>query len=341
MSLRKPLLALAVLAGIAVLAAAPALGLGEYVLALGISFATFAVLSSGLNLVYGYTGMMSYGQVGFFGIGGYTAALLVQDHGIGFIPALFLGGVLATSVSLLLGYTALRLSRHAFSIVSLSFSLLCVILARDWVEVTRGPMGIPGLAAPMIALPGDWHVTLSRPVDFYYAAMLVALAAHAVVFWIATSRIGRAMRAVKLNEPLAQSQGISPVGLKLLAIGVSAFLAAVMGGVFVFYLTIVDPSIFDFYYTEAMLIMVIVGGAGSFWCVLLATAVFTVVPDLLRFTTDLRMVLYGVILIAAMLVMPGGLGGWLRARQIARWRHPGRARALRKQMAAGPDQEAA
>jgi branched-chain amino acid transport system permease protein len=321
-------LGLAVLAGVVALAAVPAFSPGGYVLALGISFATFSVLSSGLNLVYGYTGMMSYGQVGFFGIGGYATALLVGERGFGMIPALLLGGVLGALVSLLLGYAALRLSRHAFSIVSLSFSLLCVILARDWVDLTRGPMGIPGLSAPPIALPGGLQIRLTRPVDFYYAAMLVALLAHAVIWWVTQSRIGRAMRAVKLNEPLAQSQGINPVGLKLAAIAISAFLAAVMGGVFVFYLSIVDPSIFDFYYTEAMLIMVIVGGAGSFWCVLLATAVFTIVPDLLRFTPDLRMVLYGAILIAAMLVMPGGLGGWLRARQIAKWRHPGRRRAL-------------
>jgi branched-chain amino acid transport system permease protein len=333
----KPRLAvLAVLAGIVALAVLPAFSPGGYVLALGISFATFSVLSSGLNLVYGYTGMMSYGQVGFFGIGGYATALLVQDRGLGMIPALLIGGVLGALVSLLLGYAALRLSRHAFSIVSLSFSLLCVILARDWVDLTRGPMGMPGLLAPPIALPGGFQLRLTQPVDFYYAAMLVALVAHACIWWVTESRIGRAMRAVKLNEPLAQSQGINPVGLKLLAIAISAFLAAVMGGVFVFYLSIVDPSIFDFYYTEAMLIMVIVGGAGSFWCVLLATAVFTILPDLLRFTPDLRMVLYGAILIAAMLVMPGGLGGWLRVRQIARWRHPGRRRALAAAAGPGP-----
>ena len=309
---------LLVVFGVVALALVPLLGFGEYALALGMSFFVFAVLSSGLNLVYGYTGMMSYGQVGFFGIGGYATAILVTNHAVGFLPALLAGGVLASLVSLLLGYTALRLSRHAFSIVSLSFSLLCAILARDWVGLTRGPMGMPGLAAP----------PLTRPVDFYEAALVVAVAAHATIWCLVTSRIGRAMRAVKLNEPLAQSQGISPRGLKLLAIGVSAFFAAIAGGIFVFYLSIVDPSIFDFYYTEAMLIMVIVGGAGSFWCVLLATAVFTVLPDLLRFTPDLRMVLYGVILIAAMLVMPGGFGGWLRARRIAHWRHPGRQRAL-------------
>ena len=76
------------------------------------------------------------------------------------------------------------------------------------------------------------------------------------------------MRAIRLNEPLAQSQGISPLSYKLLALTLSAFLAGVVGGLFVFYLTIVDPSIFDFYYTETMLIMVIIGGPGSFWGVL-------------------------------------------------------------------------
>ena len=135
-----------VLVAAVALLAAPWLQPGDYLLGLGISLATFAVLSCGLNLVYGYTGMMSYGQVGFFGIGGYAAALLVQAR-LGLLPALALAGGLAVLISLLLGFTALRLSRHAFSIVSLSFSLLCVILARDWVGLTRGPMGMPGLAA--------------------------------------------------------------------------------------------------------------------------------------------------------------------------------------------------
>ena len=130
------------------------------------------------------------------------------------------------------------------------------------------------------------------------------------------------MRAIKLNEALAQSQGISPLSYKLLALALSAFLAGVVGGLFVFYLTIVDPSIFDFYYTETMLIMVIIGGPGSFWGVLGASAVLAALPDLLRFTTDLRMVLYGAVLIAAMLVFPGGVGGWLRRRGLRRWRRP-------------------
>jgi branched-chain amino acid transport system permease protein len=196
-----------------------------------------------------------------------------------------------------------------------------MIVARDWVSLTRGAMGIPGLPVPVLHLPGfSWR--LSRPADFYYLLMGFAVIAQAVIYLVVTSRLGRAMRAIMLNEALAQSQGINPLSYKLLALALSAFLAGVVGGLFVFYLTIVDPSIFDFYYTETMLIMVIIGGPGSFWGVLGASAVLAALPDLLRFTTDLRMVLYGAVLIAAMLVFPGGVGGWLRRRGLRRWRRP-------------------
>ena len=312
---------LAALLGFAALMALPRMTGNEYFLALGVSFATFSVLAGGLNLVYGYTGLLSFAQVGFFGIGGYTAALLVTEQGWSLWAGAAAGGVLAALVGLVIGYSSLRLSRHSFAIVSLSFALLCMIVARDWVSLTRGAMGIPGLPVPSLHLRG-WQWRLSGPADFYYLHLGFAALAQAVIFLVVTSRLGRAMRAIKLNEPLAQSHGIDPLRYKLLALALSALLAGIVGGFFVFYLTIVDPSIFDFYYTETMLIMVIIGGPGSFWGVLGASAVLAALPDLLRFTTDLRMVLYGVVLIAAMLVFPGGVGGWLERRRLKRWRRP-------------------
>jgi len=312
---------LLVLLALAVLFAIPRLTGNEYLLALGISFAMFSVLAGGLNLVYGYTGLLSFAQVGFFGIGGYTAALLVTERGWPLGSAAAAGGALAALVGLVIGYSSLRLSRHAFAIVSLSFALLCMIVARDWVSLTRGAMGIPGLPVPSLALFGrEWR--LSRPADFYYLLLGFATAAHALMYLVVSSRLGRAMRAIRLNEPLAQSQGIDPLRYKLLALALSALLAGMVGGLFVFYLTIVDPSIFDFYYTETMLIMVILGGPGSFWGVLASSAVLAALPDLLRFTTDLRMVLYGAVLIAAMLLFPGGVAGWVQRRRLQNWRRP-------------------
>jgi branched-chain amino acid transport system permease protein len=315
-------LSLAVIAGLIALFALPLVIDNDYVMALGISFAAMSVLAGGLNLVYGYTGLLSFAQVGFFGIGGYTATLLVVDRGWSLWAGAAVGGVLCIAVALLIGYSSLRLSRHAFAIVSLSFALLCAIVARDWPELTRGSMGIPGLPTPVMDLPGGLRWRIVDPSDFYYLLMGFAVIAHGAIYLVVTSRLGRAMRAIKLNEPLAQSQGVNPLSYRLLALSLSALLAGIVGGLFVFYLTIIDPSIFDFYYTETMLISVVIGGPGSFWGVLASSAVLAVLPDMLRFTTDLRMVLYGVALIVAMLIFPGGVGGWLYRRQVARWRRP-------------------
>lgn len=305
---------------LALLFTVPLWSRNEYFLALGVSFALFSVLAGGLNLVYGYTGLLSFAQVAFFGLGAYAAALLVTELRWSMWAAVVAGGALATIAGLVIGWTSLRLSRHAFAIVSLSFALLCLIVARDWVSLTRGPMGIPGLPVPVFEFPGGFAWRIGRPADFYWLLLGYAVLAHAVLYLVVTSRIGRAMRAIKLNEPLAQSQGIDPLRYRLLAVGLSALLAGMVGGLFVFYLTIVDPSVFDFYYTETMLIMVILGGPGSFWGVLGASAILAALPDLLRFTTDLRMILYGAVLIVAMLLFPGGVGGWLQRRRIARWR---------------------
>lgn len=308
-----------VLAGLVVLFALPSFVHSEYVLALGVSFATFAVLSGGLNLVYGYTGLLSFAQVGFFGIGGYAAALLVTEAHWSLWSAALAGGVIAAAMGLCIGYASLRLSRHAFSIVTISFALLCMIVSRDWVSLTQGATGIPGLPVPSLDV-ARIHWRLDRPADFYYLLMAFATLCQGVIYLVVRSRVGRMLRAIKMDEPLAQSQGANPLRYKLFTVTLSAFMTGIVGGFFVFYLTIVDPSIFDFYYTETMLIMVILGGPGSFWGVLASTAVLTVLPDLLRFTTDLRLVLYGLILIAAMLVFPGGIGGWLERRRVERWR---------------------
>lgn len=292
-----------------VLLGVPSFTHSEYMLDTGIAIATFAVLSTGLNLIYGYTGLMSFAQVAFFGLGGYCAALLVTRLNCSFWLALPTGAAVATLAGLLIGYSSLRLSRHAFAIVSLSFALLCGIVSRDWVSLTRGSMGIPGLSLPGFDGPAQM-----------YRLMITAAAILLSGFYILiSSRLGRALRAIKLNEPLAQSQGIDPLRYKLLAIGVSAAASGVMGALFVFHLSIVDPSVFDFYYTETMLIMVILGGAGSFWGVIGASVVFSIVPDLLRFSSDLRLMLYGVVLVAAMLLFPTGFGGLLQRRRLARW----------------------
>ena len=197
-------LSLAVIAGLIALFALPLVIDNDYIMALGISFAAMSVLAGGLNLIYGYTGLLSFAQVGFFGIGGYTATLLVVDRGWSLWAGVAVGGMLCIAVALLIGYSSLRLSRHAFAIVSLSFALLCAIVARDWPELTRGSMGIPGLPTPVMDLPGGLRWRIVDPSDFYYLLMGFAVIAHGAIYLVVTSRLGRAIHYSRLGESRQQ-----------------------------------------------------------------------------------------------------------------------------------------
>jgi ABC-type branched-subunit amino acid transport system permease subunit len=256
---------------------------------------------------------LSFAQLGFWGIGGYAAALTVTSFGGSFWQGLLWAGSLNAALAVAVGYPALRTGRHAFVIMTLAFALLVTLVARDWVSFTRGPLGIPGLPAPSL-----FGFEFNGTPRFYWIAWAYAVLALGFLHALVSSRIGRTLVAIKQNEPLASAQGIGPMPYKLAAFAIGAALTGIAGGVYTFYLRIIDPSFLDFYYMQTFLIMVIIGGAGSFWGVVLAGIAMAALPEILRFSADLRMILYGIVLLAAMLAMPGGVAGWLRERRIRR-----------------------
>jgi ABC-type branched-subunit amino acid transport system permease subunit len=293
----------------------PWLTTSNYVIGIAVSACIFTVAASALNLIYGFAGLLSFAQLGFWGIGGYATALTVTTFGGNFWLGLAGAGLVNAMLALTVGYPALRTGRHAFVIVTLAFALLVALVARDWVSLTRGPLGIPDLPAPSLA--GFFFDTTPR---FYLIAYAYALLALGFLHVLVTSRIGRTFVAIKQNEPLARAQGIAPMPYKLVAFAVGAALTGIAGGIYTFYLRIIDPSFLDFYYMQTFLIMVIIGGAGSFWGVVIAGLAMAALPEILRFSQDLRMIVYGVVLLIAMLAMPGGVAGWFRARRTLRMR---------------------
>jgi ABC-type branched-subunit amino acid transport system permease subunit len=307
-------LAFALLAALA-LGALPLVTGSNYIVGVGISALLFTVAAAALNLVYGFTGLLSFAQLGFWGIGGYAAALTVVTFGgtfwMGLVHAAILNGVLA----LIIGYPILRTNRHAFVISTLTFALLVALIARDWVTLTRGPLGIPNLPSPQA-----FGVVFDTTHKFYWIAWAFAVAMIAFLYALCSSRIGRTLVAIKQNEPLVRAQGISPMPYKLASFAIAAAITGAAGGVFTFDLRIIDPSFLDFYYMQTFLIIVIIGGAGSFWAVIAAGIALSALPEVLRFSADFRMIIYGVILVAAMFAMPSGVAGWFRAREIARMR---------------------
>ncbi len=155
---------------------------------------------------------------------------------------------------------------------------------------------------------------------FYWIAWVFSVAMLAFLYALCSSRIGRTLIAIKQNEPLVRAQGIAPMPYKLASFAIAAAVTGAAGGVFAFHLRVIDPGFLDFYYMQTFLIIVIIGGAGSFWGVIAAGIALSALPEVLRFSADFRMIIYGVILVVAMFVMPTGVAGWLRERQLARMR---------------------
>lgn len=296
-------------------AALPLLSSSNYLVGIGLSALIFTVAAAALNLIYGFTGLLSFAQLGFWGIGGYASALTVVTFGGNFWWGVVWAAAINAVVALLVGFPMLRTGRHAFVIGSLTFALLVSLVARDWVDLTRGPLGIPNLPAPQA-----FGVIFDDTAKFYWIAWGFALAMLLVLYALCTSRIGRTLVAIKQNEDLVRAQGISPMPYKLAAFAISAAITGAAGGVYCFHLGIVDPTFLDFYYMQTFLIIVIIGGTGSFWGVLASGIVLSALPEALRFSADFRMIIYGLILIVAMFAMPGGVAGWFRDRAIARQR---------------------
>jgi ABC-type branched-subunit amino acid transport system permease subunit len=307
-------LALALMAALA-FAALPLLTGSNYVIGVALSALIFTVAAAALNLVYGFTGLLSFAQLGFWGIGGYTSALTVVTFGGTFWMGVVYAALLNAAVALVIGFPILRTNRHAFVISTLTFALLVALIARDWVSLTRGPLGIPNLPAPQA-----FGITFNTTARFYWIVWGFAVAMIAFLHALCSSRIGRTLVAIKQNEPLVRAQGISPMPYKLTSFAISAAITGAAGGVFTFNLRIIDPLFLDFYYMQTFLIIVIIGGAGSFWGVIISGIALSALPEALRFSADFRMIIYGVILVVAMFAMPSGVAGWLRERQIARMR---------------------
>lgn len=288
--------------------AVPFLTQSSYFLTIGISAMIFTVFAMSLNIVYGYAGLLSLAQVGFWGVGSYVAALVVTRLDGSLWEGLVAAAVVSAVGGILIGAASLRLSNHAFVIVSMCFTLLMQMLAQEWIDLTNGPMGIPGLPAPSIGF-GEGAFVFGSPTRFFYLTLAFAAVSLAVIWVVLTSRIGRTFRMIKQDETLARSLGVSVTVWKLVAIALAAVFAALSGALYVFYVTIVDPQIFDVYYTQVILVIVIIGGLASFWPVVLSGLVITILPEILRTPNELRMISYGVILMLAVLLMPKGIAG--------------------------------
>jgi branched-chain amino acid transport system permease protein len=265
----------------------------------------YALLASGLNIVVGFAGLLDLGFIAFFAIGAYTYGILGTTAGLSFWLCLPLAALTAAFASLLLGLPVLRLRGDYFAIVTLGFGQIVYTLLLNWRSLTHGSQGISGIARPR--LPGLPTDPAARVILLYYIILVLAAAVFALVARLRKLPIGRAWEALREDEIAAASLGLSRSRIKLAAYAISAGIAGLAGAFFAARQGFISPESFTFMDSAIVLAIVVLGGAGRGWGLLLAAALLIGLPEIIRPLADYRMLIFGALLIVMMRVRPRGL----------------------------------
>jgi len=281
----------------------------EYILHLLILICFYTLLSQSLNLSAGYTGLISLAQAGFYGIGAYTTAILSTQFGFSFwlnLPfAMLISGAIAFVVSLI----ALRTVEDYFIICTLGIQVILFSLMNNLMDVTRGPLGIPGI--PSISFFG---MSLDSKISFLILSLFFVALVWFVLKNISKSGFGKTLTAISEDEIYTQSIGKSVYQSKIISFTTSAILAAIPGALYAHYISYIDPTSFTVAESIFILSIVIIGGLGNMTGSFLAAAFLVLLPEALRFVgmpdsiaANMRQIIYGLILVVVMMTGKNGV----------------------------------
>ena len=293
----------------------------NYLLHLLVYFDIYAIVALSLNLIVGYCGLLTLAHAGYYAIGGYACALLMLTAGWGFLPALLAGALLSAVASLAVSLPAWRLRGDFFVLASLAVQTLIFSVLYNWSStedplgswknLTNGPFGLTGIPRPRLF---GWDISGT----FSYAVFATGIAGLCgFMLWrLKSSPWGRLLLAMREDELAARGLGKNTRLAKVQAFAIASAMAAVAGGLYAAYVRYLDPSSASLDESILMLSMVIVGGLGNFRGPLVGAATLVGLPEVLRFldlpdaqAANLRLLIYGLLLVLMMHMRPQGIVG--------------------------------
>ena len=285
----------------------------------------YVMLGLGLNVVVGLSGLLVLGYGGFYAIGAYTYALLNHYYGLGFWESLPLAGIVTAAFGFLLGFPVLRLRGDYLAIVTLGFGEIVRILLLNNTEITGGPNGISQIPKPTFfglefsrtAREGGWDTFSNffgikydpsdRVIWLYLVALLLVVITLFVINRLLRMPLGRAWEALREDEIACRSLGLNPTRIKLTAFTISAAFAGFAGTLFAARQGFVSPESFTFAESAFVLAIVVLGGMGSQFAVILAAILLVVSRELMRDFNEYSMLMLGGLMVLMMIWRPQGL----------------------------------
>lgn len=277
---------------------------GSYFLDVSILAGIYIILSLGLNVVVGYTGLLNLGFAAFYAVGAYSYALLNTKMGVGFWAAVPIASSFAALSGFLLAVPAIRLRGDYYAIVTLGFGEIIRLVLNNWDSLTNGPNGIGGISPPHL---------MDKPLEdlrsYYYVVLAFAALSAFVIKRVHASPVGRAWEAVREDETAASAMGVNTAKYKLLSSSFGAFWAGLAGVLFAAKMRFVSPESFTFMESVIILCMVILGGMGSIRGAVLGALILVILPEALRGAEMLRMLVLGAGMVVLMIFRPQGILG--------------------------------
>ena len=286
----------------------------EYLLHILVITGIYIILTLSLNLILGYTGLAALGHITFACVGAYTSSLLALNVGISPWIGLVIGAILAAILGAIVSYPSVRLKGDYLALATFGLGVIVYSVAKNWVSLTRGPMGLPGI--PPFSLFGYEISSVWSYLILVYVFVLITFVA---IRNIVNSPFGQVLTGIRENEIATVAMGKNVNRHKLIVFVVGAFFAGIAGSLYAHYITFIDPSSFTVMESIAVLLMVVFGGMGSLRGSFVGASVLVILPELLRFlgmpssvAAPLRQMIYGLLLVVLMILRPQGLLGRFR-----------------------------
>ncbi|MDI3499585.1 MAG: branched-chain amino acid transport system permease protein, partial [Synergistaceae bacterium] len=252
-----------------------------------------AIAAMGVSLLTGFTGVFTLGHAAYMALGAYAAGILTVQHGVHWFLAVMAGGFLSMIVAYLIGIPTLKLMGDYYAIASIGLVESIRLILENWQSVTRGARGYPGI---------DGFTTLPMALAFF-VVMAVAMVN------LINSRYGRAFKACRDDYLAASLLGYDTAHYRVLSLAVSGFYCGIAGALLAGFMTFIQPVMFDMTKSTELTSVVVFGGLGSLSGTLLASVVITLVTELFRPISQYRMLIYGGVLVATMVLRPEGIMG--------------------------------
>jgi len=287
----------------------------EYFLHILVIVGIYAILAMSLDVIVGYTGIPSLGHAAFSLIGAYTSSLLALNLGVSPWLGLLAGGILASIAGVIVTFPALRLKGDYLALATFGFSIIAYSVAKNWVGLTRGPMGLPGIPQFEIKLLGI-SFSLSKVWQYLILVIVIAVVTYLLLSMLLRRPFGRVLKSIREDEIASQTLGKDTPLFKLKVFMVGGFFAGIAGALYAHYITFIDPSSFTVMESITILLMVIFGGMGTLKGAVIGAFLLIVIPESLRFVglpssiaAPIRQMLYGLILVILMVYRPQGIIG--------------------------------